>query len=138
MKKALHILVCAAIAAGMVFTESVKIFADERSEVPTSVVKDITEIDGQYPHWDGVSPIAQFEYTDGSFCLAVDGTDEITIVKISASGSVVSDDIKLKKAHPIFGTVVCDASGYFFAVTGEINQTSDTSKQTVFISKYLP
>lgn len=121
----------------MVFSMSSAVYADVRSEVRTSVRKDITDIDGQYPHWDGVSPIAQFKYIDGSFCLAVDGTDEITIVKTSADGSVVSDDIKLKKAHPVFGTVVCDASGYFYAVTGEVNQTSDTSRQTVFISKYL-
>lgn len=138
LKKALHIFVCAAIGLGMAFSASSAVHADERSEVPTSIVKDITDLDGQYPHWDGVSPIAQFRYIDGSFCLAVDGTDEITIVKTAADGSVVSDDIKLKKAHPIFGTVVCDDSGYFFAVTGEINNTSDTSKQTVFISKYLP
>ncbi|MCH5348357.1 MAG: dockerin type I repeat-containing protein [Oscillospiraceae bacterium] len=138
MKKALHMLVCAAVAAGMAFSSSAAVYADIRSEVRTSVVKDITDLGGQYTHWDGVSPIAQFKYSDGSFCLAVDGTDEITIVKTAADGSVVSDDLKLKKAHSVFGTVVCDANGYFYAVTGEVNETSDTSKQTVFISKYLP
>lgn len=136
LKKTLRILICTAIAAAMAAAVPPAVSADEASWVKTSITKDITDIDGQYPYWDGVSPIAQFQYIDGSFCLAVDGTDEITIYKTDESGALTSGSIKLKKAHPVFGTVICDSNGRFYAITGEINETSDTSKETVFISKY--
>ena len=42
----------------------------------------------------------------------------------------------LKKAAPIFGAVTCDQDGNYYVVTGKTNNTSDTTKETVFVSKY--
>ncbi len=121
----------------MVFAASVPVSADTTAEVTTSIKQDITDIRGQYPHWDGITSITQFRYYDGTFCLAVDGENSITVMKISPDGQIQPGVISLAKAAPEYGTVISDSSGNFYAVTGKTNDINGSRKQdTIFISKY--
>lgn len=121
----------------MAFTSCPAAFADSTAEVTTSIKKDITDIRGQYPHWDGITSITQFRYSDGTFCLAIDGEQYINIIKFTPEGQVQPGIIALEKAHPEYGTVLCDSQGNFYAITGETNDINgNRNKETIFISKY--
>ncbi len=121
----------------MAFAASAPVCADTTAEVTTSIKQDITDIRGQYPHWDGITSITQFRYYDGTFCLAVDGESSITVMKISPDGQIQPGVISLAKAAPEYGTVISDSSGNFYAVTGKTNDINGNRKQdTIFISKY--
>ncbi len=138
MKKIFRSIVCAAAAAGMILSSGTAAYADRTAEITTSLKKDITDIRGQYPHWDGVSSVTQFKYYDGTFCLAIDGESYITIVKISPEGKIQPGVITLEKAHKEYGTVISDSNGFFYAVTGETNDINGSRKKsTIFISKYM-
>lgn len=90
---------------------------------------------GRYHNWDGVTNVAQFRGPDGCLYYAIDSDAEVVIHK-TKNGKPVSETVRIKKAHPLFGTVICDGAGYYYLVTGETNTTDDASKETVFISKY--
>ena len=89
----------------------------------------------RYANWDGVSNVAQFKGPDGNLWYAVDADDAVTVYK-TKKGAPVAGAVKLKKPHPLFGTVICDDAGYLYLVTGEANETDNTDKETVFISKF--
>lgn len=96
----------------------------------------------RYTNWDGVTNVAQFKGPDGNLWYAVDGDDAVTVYK-TKKGAPVAGAVKLKKPHPLFGTVICDDAGYLYLVTGEANDTANTDKETVntdketiFISKF--
>lgn len=91
---------------------------------------------GQYINWDGVSNVAQFTDYAGNYCFALDSDDRVLVVK-TQNGEVVST-LELNKTHPTFGALISDNSGYYYMVTGETNSGSDTSVNTVFITKYTP
>ena len=90
---------------------------------------------GRYVNWDGVTNVAQFKGNDGNLFFAVDSDSSVTVYKTN-SQMQISGTVTLAKEHPIFGTVICDGNGNFYLVTGEANTSDDTSKDTVFISKY--
>ncbi len=90
---------------------------------------------GRYVNWDGVTNVAQFKGNDGNLFFAVDSDSSVTVYKTN-SQMQISGTVTLAKQHPIFGTVICDGNGNFYLVTGEANTSDDTSKDTVFISKY--
>ena len=89
---------------------------------------------GQYINWDGVTNVAQFVGSNGDLSFAYDGDGYVTVV--NTSGGKVLSRVKLAKKHPLFGTVTCDNKGNYYLVTGETNEGENTSKETVFISKY--
>ena len=103
------------------------------SEAQTNVINSITAV-GRYSNWDGVTNAAQFKGADGYLYFAVDGSGSVTVYK--TNGTSVVGTVTLTKQHPTFGTVICDSSGNFYLVTGETNSGSDTTTETVFISKY--
>lgn len=90
---------------------------------------------GEYSNWDGVSNVAQFTDGDGNYCFAYDSEKYVSIVKVK-DDVVDANVVHLKKQHELFGGVTCDSEGYYYLVTGETNNTDDTTKETVFISKY--
>ena len=90
--------------------------------------------EGQYINWDGVTNVAQFKGADGNLWFAVDSGTTVKVYK-TANGSI-TPGVTLQKQHPTFGTALCDSSGNFYVVTGETNETDDTTVETVFISKY--
>lgn len=130
MKKIISVLVCAALAANFAaigvsaYTEKVK-----KTSSQVSITSD------QYINWDGTTNVAQFIGSNGQFSFAYDGKTYVTVVKTNGTAAY-KKKIKLEKKHPIFGTVLCDKKGNYYLVTGEKNNSNNTSAQTVFISKY--
>lgn len=123
------------LALCMVLTCSLAVSADTYTAKKTSVAVSVSA-KGSYQNWDGVSNVAQFIDNNGRFCFAYDGTKYVTVVRVSAKYNLLKERVKLKKAHPEFGTVTCDSSGNFYLVTGETNESNDTNTETIFISKY--
>lgn len=134
MKKSTRIIVSLCLAAGMTFSSGISAYAAS-SVVETSVSESI-RAEGVYKNWDGVSNVAQFKDKNGNFCFAYDDDDYVVVVRTNKKGNVLKKRIKLKKQHPIFGTVLSDKDGNFYVVTGEENKGSNKNKETVFISKY--
>ena len=110
------------------------VFAAETSSWETTDQVRITA-EGRYINWDGVTNVAQFKGPDGCLYYAIDSDDTVTVHKAGKNGPQTKT-ISLKKRHSIFGTAICDDDGNFYLVTGEINNTSNTDVETVFISKY--
>ncbi|MCM1333500.1 MAG: hypothetical protein NC084_03260 [Bacteroides sp.] len=133
-KKFLRRFLCAALSAATVFLAGTSTSADERLEKKT-IVEERVAAEGVYKNWDGVSNVAQFLGANGEFCFAYDGEEYVTVVR-TREGSTLKKKIKLKKPYPLFGTVTADAEGNYYLVTGRVNETDDTSVNTVFISKF--
>jgi hypothetical protein len=55
---------------------------------------------------------------------------------VTTKNGKVKSTIKLAMKHSLFGAVTCDADGNYYVVTGETNTTDDTTKNTIFVSKY--
>ena len=104
------------------------------SAADTGIQKEVVAA-GEYSNWEGVSNISQFLDANGNYCFAYDNGDTVIVKRTSKDGSV-KKTIKLKKKHGLFGAVTSDDDGCYYLVTGEANSGSDTSKETVFISKY--
>lgn len=124
----------AVLAAMMLATTPVQtVWADTKQAVNTNITHDVRAV-GQYKNWDGVSSVAQFTDEKGNYCYAYDGEKEVTVIRTNKGKK--TGTVKLKKAHSKFGTVICDKNGNFYMVTGETNKGTDTSVNTIFISKY--
>jgi hypothetical protein len=89
---------------------------------------------GVYSNWDGVSTVSQFVNAKGQYCFAYAKGKKVYVVT-TKKGKVAST-IKLAMKHSLFGAVICDADGNYYVVTGEKNTTDDTTKNTIFVSKY--
>lgn len=134
MRKATKIILSLGLAVSSAISFAASAFAASKV-TETSVNKKIKAV-GVYENWDGVSNVAQFTDSKGNFCFAYDGDEYVTVVRTNNKGNVLKKRIKLKKQHPVFGTVTCDKKGNFYLITGEDNEGSDKKKETVFISKY--
>ncbi|MGN0596614.1 MAG: hypothetical protein ACI4J1_04730, partial [Ruminiclostridium sp.] len=134
MKKLVKTVLSLFAAAVMASSAVVSAYADNNAAKKTNVVHTIYA-EGAYYNWEGVSSAAQFVGSNGEFCFAYDDGDYVTVVR-TKDGATLKKRIKLKKKHPIFGTVTCDSDGNYYLVTGETNKTDDKNKETVFISKY--
>lgn len=86
-----------------------------------------------YENWDGNSNVTQFVDSEGNFAYAYDDGDHVTVVR-TQNGT--ENTVTLRKQHMLFGDVVSDAEGNLYLATGEANESGDTTKETVFISKY--
>lgn len=128
------IAVSLAIAFCAVSLCAVPIYADTH-QYDTNISLDV-EANGMYDNWDGTSNVAQFIDNYGRFCFAYDGNTYVTVVIMDKNNTSIENTISLKKQHSIFGTAICDDKGNFYLVTGGENETDDTSRETVFISKY--
>lgn len=135
MKKLFRRLISAALAASMCLATAATAYADEYVTRMT-VVQERVYASGKYKNWDGVSNVAQFVNNKGQFCFAYDGDKYVTVVTATKEATVYKKKIQLEKKHPLFGTVICDALGNFYLVTGEDNKTNNTDVDTIFISKY--
>lgn len=93
-------------------------------------VKLSVEAEGSYANWDGTSNVAQFVGSNGAYSFAYDTNKYVYVVKTK------KDKIALKKAHGLFGGITCDSAGNYYLVTGRENNSTDTSKDTIFVSKY--
>lgn len=108
--------------------------ADTLASYNTKIKKEVTA-EGWYSNWDGVSNVAQFVNEKGRYSFAYDDGKYVVVVR-TKNGKASNTTIKLKKKHSIFGDIVCDSKGNYYVVTGENNDTDDTEKNTIFISKY--
>lgn len=121
---------CGVLLTSVVSTQAATLQAQK-----TGIKQDITSATGWYSNWDGVSDGAQFLDAQGNVCAAYNKKNTVVIVK-TGNGKPLKKTITLKKVAPIFGAVTCDQDGNYYVVTGKTNNTSDTTKETVFVSKY--
>jgi hypothetical protein len=89
---------------------------------------------GVYSNWDGVSTVSQFVNAKGQYCFAYAKGKKIYVM--TTKKGKVAKTTKLNMKHSLFGAVTCDADGNYYVVTGESNDTDDTTKNTIFVSKY--
>jgi hypothetical protein len=108
--------------------------ADTKKSVKTGVSLAIYASD-VYVNWDGTSNVDQFVDADGNYCFAYEKGKNVIIVP-TKNGKPTGKNITIKKKYSLFGGVTCDAEGNYYVVTGRKNTTDDTSKKTIFISKY--
>lgn len=101
----------------------------------TGLKQDITSATGMYSNWDGVSDGAQFLDSQGNVCMAYNRKNSVVIVK-TKNGKPLLKTITLKKIASTFGVVTCDQDGNYYMVTGKTNNTSDSSMETIFVTKY--
>lgn len=134
MKKFLKASVSLALAAAMTVSAGISVFADTAMQTRSTLKTDIVAA-GSYSNWEGVSNVTQFKDNNGNFCFAYDLDSQVVAAKVDSNGKLTGYVVMTKK-HPIFGTVICDKDGNYYVVTGEENKTSNTQKETVFISKY--
>ena len=109
MRKATKIILSLGLAVSSAISFAASAFAASKV-TETSVNKKIKAV-GVYENWDGVSNVAQFTDSKGNFCFAYDGDEYVTVVRTNNKGNVLKKRIKLKKQHPVFGTVTCDKKG---------------------------
>ena len=132
--KAKRIITFALILSILAVLSPSEVHAKIFTETQTSVKIKI-EAMGQYINWDGVSNVSQFLDEKGELCFAFDNGKYVSVVK-TKNGKPASKDIKLKKKSSIFGAVTCDKNGNFYVVSGRANSGTDTSKKTIYITKY--
>jgi hypothetical protein len=132
LRKTAAILLAFALAVTMIPVSTVQ--ADTKKSTKTGIKLNIYAT-GQYSNWDGVSNVDQFVDADGNYCFAYVKGNYVIIVP-TKNGKPTGKNIKIKKKYSLFGGVTCDADGNYYVVTGRANTTSDTSKKTIFISKY--
>ena len=132
--KATRIITFALILSILAVLSPSEVHAKIFTETQTSVKIKI-EAMGQYINWDGVSNVSQFLDEKGELCFAFDNGKYVSVVK-TKNGKPASKDIKLKKKSSIFGAVTCDKNGNFYVVSGRANSGTDTSKKTIYITKY--
>lgn len=108
--------------------------AQKYSENNTKIKQTVSAV-GRYSNWDGVSNVTQFQDEEGKFCFAYNGKKDIVVVK-TENGKAKKKKIHLKRKNSLYGGTICDNDGNYYVVTGKKNTTNDTSKNTVFITKY--
>lgn len=134
MKKLRILSVILALVTSVVLI-SVPAGADSGAVKKLTLSKSVIAM-GEYSNWDGVSNVSQFLSASGEpYCAYDSGDGYVTVIR-TKDGLELKKKIKLKKTHPLFGTVISDKDGNYYLVTGEENKGSVTSKETVFISKY--
>ena len=116
-----------------VFTVSFEADAADKLSKNTGIKYDISA-SGEYSNWDGVSTAAQFKDEKGRFCFAYKKGKKVIVVK--TSGGKVKEKVSLAFKGSLFGSCICDSEGNYYVVSGKKNSTSDTSINTIFISKY--
>lgn len=121
------------LAVSVCFLGSVKGQAASIVSKDTKITQHIAT-SGEYSNWEGVSNVSQFLDEKGRYCFAYDNKNTVVVVK--TKNGVVQKKVTLKKKHTKFGAVTCDKDGNYYLVTGAVNNGSDTTKKTVFISKY--
>ncbi len=134
VKKTIKTLIAGCLAATLAVTSTATVSAADIEKINTKLkVRVVTE--GQYVNWDGVPSVAQFTDENGEFCFAYSTGKKIKVAK--TKDGRVSKKMNLEmQGGSIFGSVTCDENGMFYVVTGEENTGEDTSKNTVFITKY--
>lgn len=110
------------------------VYAYTYNEQSTGISYKITA-KGEYKNWEGASNVSQFLDNKGNFCFSYYSGKTVYVVK-TKNGKVSGKTVALKMPYSIFGGVTCDSKGYYYVVSGRKNMSSNTSAQTVFISKY--
>jgi hypothetical protein len=131
MKKKTAFILTLAIA--ILLIGSVCVSAKDVESRKTGISLEVEAI-GQYANWDGISNISQFTDSSGNYCFAYD--NDTTVIVVKTFKGEITEKIKLKKKHSIFGCVDCDSDGYFYLVTGEDNNGDNTDAETIFVSQY--
>ena len=94
---------------------------------------------GEYSNWEGVSNISEFKDPYGNFCFAYKQNKTNLVYVYSVENEKITKKANLKIRHGnTLGAVTEDSKGNYYLVTGESNSGDDTSKNTIWISKYDP
>ena len=133
-KKFVRKFVATVLIASTSFHIVSSVNATSTSEKKTSI-KSYIYAQGRYINWDGISNVSQFVDSEGNYCFSYLKGQYVVIVK-TKNGSPQKETLKLELKYPIFGGVISDSKGNYYIVTGNENTTDDTTKDTIFISKY--
>lgn len=133
MKKRKAMILAFVMALCVLMSNSVTVEANTMQTIDTGISQKVYAV-GQYANWDGVSTVAQFVDQKGNFCFAFMKGKKINIVK--TKDGKVKKKIKLKMKGNLFGDVICDGDGFYYAVTGKENSSDNRNMKTVFITKY--
>ncbi len=89
---------------------------------------------GSYINWAGVSDVSQFRDNRYNFCFAVDGENSVTVYK--TNHGKITDTLSIEKPYDLFGGMVCDSSGYLYAVFAFEDDGTNYDVDNVFVYKY--
>lgn len=131
-KSRIRNIICVCLTCVMLVSSQSKAYTYESNQTR---IKYEVKAAGEYDNWEGVSNVSQFVDDEGNFCFAYDSGKYVKIVK-TIEGKISGKAIKIKKKCPEFGGVACDEDGNYYIVTGTVNDSDDTSKDTIYISKY--
>ncbi|WP_026498639.1 hypothetical protein [Butyrivibrio sp. WCD2001] len=133
MKKIIRIV--AAVMAGCLMLSSPSgVYAAKNAKEFNTNINHKVYASGSYINWEGVSNVSEFTDENGDYCFAYCKGKTVTVVR-NKNGKVKSKK-KIKMQYPIFGAVSCDQEGNLYVVSGRKNNSSDQTKNTVFITKY--
>lgn len=133
MKTTKKLIITFLLIFSIVMSNSMPVEANEVKEIDTGIRQEVYAV-GEYSNWEGVSTVSQFLDKDKQFCFAYKKDNKIIVIKTKAGK--VQKKITLKMKGNLFGAVISDEDGYYYAVTGKKNTGDDTSKKTIFITKY--
>lgn len=91
---------------------------------------------GRYLNWAGISTVSQFADEQGRFCFAFCDGNTVTITQVN--DTKITKIIQVPKLHPLLGAAACDDQGNLYLVWGHENEGTDTTVNTIFVSKYSP
>lgn len=133
MKVMKKIIITVLVMFSFTMSSTTIVSANEVKAIDTGMKQEVYAV-GQYSNWDGVSTVSQFLDSDGQFGFAFEKDNKIIVVK--TRGGKVKQKLELEMKGTLFGAVTCDSDGYYYVVTGKANLGEDTSKNTIFVTKY--
>lgn len=107
----------------------------ETISVKTNVATTLNTTDLGWQNWSHVSPISEFKDEKGNYCFGYVKGSYYYIKKYN-SKLKLTGSIKVKKKYPLFGSIACDADGYYYIVWGKNDTAGKTGVDTIAVSKY--
>ena len=84
--------------------------------------------------WTGISGVSQFVSLDGSYCVADDKGDVITVYK--TDGMKILDSVNITKEMPLYGSCAEGPDGSLYVVLGETDTEGSGTAEVMFVGKY--
>ena len=84
--------------------------------------------------WTGISGVSQFISLDGSYCVADDKGDVITVYK--TDGTKILASVNITKEMPLYGSCAEGPDGSLYVVLGETDTEGSGTAEVMFVGKY--
>lgn len=84
--------------------------------------------------WTGISGVSQFVSLDGSYCVADDKGDVITVYK--TDGTKILASVNITKEMPLYGSCAEGPDGSLYVVLGETDTEGSGTAEVMFVGKY--